>query len=299
MRPDHALFQSAIIQAVIEADQRETKMKGLNEEEYYSPHIMVRMGSIPEIRAMLSQLEPQLGKLYSAGVLINAGWSPTAIYQGHDRQKKYEKKIDPDEKDLSAKTRDGKYRHPFMAAKNNSGRCVANSKRILLMCKIGVRGINNWPIDTVVDCAGTSSKIDIIQLLFGRPIRWPRHLAHWIGNERYAEFASGRIYIPSTSTADAKFSDIEETREFVVNMLERVGQAGFLTWQQLLDEEDIDKDGVNIDAVGVPLTQIQKYQIQGALADICVHHIPNEDEVEPTITCLFPTFGPSADRKGC
>ena len=95
--PDHALFQSAIIQAVIEADQRETHMKEVAPEDYYSPHIMTRMGSIAEIKAMMSQLEPVLKKLYSAGVITNIGWLPTPIYQGHERN------VEPNERDLSAK----------------------------------------------------------------------------------------------------------------------------------------------------------------------------------------------------
>lgn len=293
MPPDHPLYMAAILQAVKDADNEETNMRAIAGTDYFSPHIMVAMPSIGDIKAMKPNLQAQLDRLASHGHLRNPGWGVSAIYGGHERDSA------PDEMDLTGKTRAGDWRHPFMVAKNNKGKATDKSKRILLMCQIGDRGINNWPITKFVDNTGGTSIAELIQRDLGRPIRWPMHLSHWVGDECFREFATAKVYIPSSLYTDDKRKAMDTAFDFVRNMRPRIGEAGYLTWIDLLEERCGDKDvGTAIDPIGPPLSQSERYRIQDGIGSaLSENGAVTLNDVEPMVNRLFPNYGPRQIQK--
>jgi hypothetical protein len=291
MSPDHPLYMSAILDAVKHADNDETNMKALVGDDYYSPHVMVAMPSINDIKTMKPNLQAQLERLVAHGHLSNSGWSVSAIYGGHERDSP------PDERDLSAKTRTGAWRHPFMIAKNNKGKATDKSKRVLLMCKIGERGINCWPINRFVDNTERRDLARLIQMDLGRPSRWPPHLSQWLGDSRLKDFATAYVYVPSSLYTEDKQKALDESYDFVRNMQTRIAGAGYLTWADLLDGKDGDKDVPSgFDPVAPPLTQVDKYKIQAGIGKALMATGKSPD-IEPLIERMFPTYGPRQIKK--
>lgn len=295
MPPDHPLYLSAILQAVREADGDETNMRAIAGEDYFSPHIQVALPSIADIKTMKPHLQQRLDALYAHGHLHNHGWSVSAIFGGHDR---WDQTL-PEERDLSAKTRTGAWRHPFLIAKNNHGRAIEDSKRILLMCEIGERALNNWPISKFVDCTTSTSFVTLIQRDFGRPMRWPADRSHWLDDDKLKLFAASTIFVPSSLFTAEKRAAVDSAKVFIEDMLPRISGAGFLTWSDLMDglaPEDI----VNpINPTEAPLTPPQKYQVQNIVGG-AVERLGAEidrSQIEPLIACNFPAFGPRQVQK--
>ena len=181
--PEHVLYRAAVIDAVVVADRLERDMKRDYPEHWFSPHVLVRVPRISELRALCATLANDLHELRRSGEIEGEGWEATPIWAGHARY------VPSVERDLSRHTHADGYVHPFMRSKNTAGRVAKGQgcKRILLMSQIGIRGINNWPLTAVVDCTSNVSLTEMTQLV-GRPIRWPNHLAalrHDRGFRRY------------------------------------------------------------------------------------------------------------------
>jgi len=288
MPRDHALYRGLILQAVVEADNLETRMKETHPDEYYSPHIMVRMDTIQELLAMKTDLEQHLSNLCAEGTLVNDGWGVSAIFMGRQMAK-----MPAEERDLSRRRGD-QWLHPFMLAKNHHGRAVRGSKRILLMCNIALRGINNWVINTIVDCAVNESVGTIIQFDWGRPLRLPMHLAHWTGDKATddeREFVTVKVWLPQVEGFETKRDAVERARAFIVNMLPLLRDAGFLTWNDLIEGKRPSDTDVVIDPSNRPLTQGEKFAIQGALAQAAETNALSKENVESIVAPLFPDVG--------
>jgi hypothetical protein len=292
---DHIVFRSAIIEAVIDADNLETNMKKRFPEHYYSPHVMVRMDEVADVKAMRPDLQACLDDLYKNRKLKNVGWNVSMIFTGHERH------VDPDERNLSGKTRRGLWRHPFMAAKNDGGKATDRSKRILLMCNIGVRGINNWPIQTIVDCTANISHPDLIQFNWGRPIRLPDHLAQHLRDKEAMRFVTATVYIPDTAPPEKmleKQAGLEASRNFIVNMQEYIANVGFVTWCDILNGEAAAGNPGTIDPGSPPITRPDKYKIQEALAiKLANTGTVGVEDVVQVVENLFPTRSPKQREK--
>ena len=111
--PDHVSYLAAIMKAVYEADELEQDMRRDRPNDWYSPHVMVRVGSIADIRALLNVLPAMLDDAKDKGRLKGEGWGATGIFQGCEQH------VPPDERDLSAKRR-GRHRHPIHARQRQS-----------------------------------------------------------------------------------------------------------------------------------------------------------------------------------
>jgi hypothetical protein len=260
--PDHVLFRSAICQAVRQADNLETRMKNISEGDYYSPHVMVRMSTIAEARAMHADMVEQLRTMRDRNQLKNRGWDVSMIFQGHERYlEKGARKI---ESNLNSK-------HPFMLASRDGGVATDKSKRVLIMCKIGVRGINNWTISHIVDCTNIMSITEAIQFNYGRPLRW-RDREDWVDTEtkenKKIEFASTRIYIPQSGVHINKREALLKAADFIKNMASRISGAGFMTWVDLLHGRKVTDVDVRIEPTNRPLTDTERFQVQKSLADV-------------------------------
>jgi hypothetical protein len=288
MPRDHALYRGLILQAVVETDNLETRMKALHPDHYYSPHIMVRMDSIQELLAMKTDLETHLANLSAEGTLVNEGWEVSVIFMGRQMAK-----MPPDERDLSRRRGD-QWVHPFMRAKNNNGRAVRGSKRILLMCNIGLRGINNWPVSTIVDCTVNESIGTIIQFAWGRPLRLPKHLSRWTGDEATddeREFITVKVWLPEVDGFESKRDAVERARSFIMNMLPLIRDAGFLTWSDLIEGRSPSDADLVIDPTNRPLTQGEKFAIQGAMAQATELGAVKEADIDEIVGPLFADAG--------
>jgi hypothetical protein len=266
MEPDHPVFVGTVLDAVISADHLETRMREISPESWYSPHIMVRMRRVADLKAMFADLNEQLENLYQNGVIKNLGWKASMVYQGHAR----EKMVEPNEYDLAAKKRNGNWRHPFMMARNNNGRAMDGSKRILLMCQIGVRGINNWTILYVVDCTDITTMTELIQFDEGRPLRW-KDREDWLDPKApLAEFATTRVFIPTSDFQREKIEALMKAHDFMRNMKPRMEEIGFMTWADLIQGRSTADAPVNIDPSNRALTDAEKFQVQELLAKAMV-----------------------------
>jgi len=258
----HPVFQAAILHAVQWADALEQRMKADKPDEWFSPHIMVRLDNINDIKALMLTLPVALEAL--RGRLSGNGWEATAIYQGHN---KHFPKV---EHDLSSKDNRGRWRHPFMLAKNNGGRVDDSqpSKRILLMCNIGVRGINNWPILGIVDCTSRNSVIDHIQFDYGRQIRWPKHLSAWWDDPMAQDFLRMQVFVPQSVSSKEKVESLQEAHRFISSMEEIISDAGFLTWRDLAAGKTTDISTPSIDLSSQPLTTADRYNLIAGLGEV-------------------------------
>jgi hypothetical protein len=225
--PDFPVYLASILEAVKRLDGLETSMRIAIPDNYYSPHLIVRFPRIADIDAAYKTLPGCLGELG----LENPGWNVTAIFDGHMRKLK----LSRDEANLSA--RNGKkWIHPFMRSKNNKGRADKTCKRILLMCNIGLRGINNWPILDVLDLTGNTSMAEILQFL-GRGIRLPNHLQSLHGSleKELKQYITLRYCIPATANIEDKQAAIEEGRNFILNMRQQIADRQFRTWVEIAE----------------------------------------------------------------
>jgi hypothetical protein len=279
--PDHVSYLAAIMTAVYQADELEQAMRKECPNDWYSPHIMVRMDSIAEIRVMLKALPSMLDQALATGRLKGDGWGVTGVFQGCERD------MPADEHDLSAKRR-GKHRHPFMRAKDNRGQATAKlgCKRILLMCQIGIRGINNWPILFLVDNTATVSIQQLIQII-GRAIRWPNHLVSWHGNLNLQRFLAVKLYIPQCLLTEEKKASLDRALKFIVNMEQEVADAQFRTWHDLQENNIIASVAPTFDSDTQPLTYTDELKIIDAIGGL----LPSSSISTALVASVVGTMG--------
>ncbi len=265
---DLVLWCSLVVEAVLEADHFETNMKMLSPDLYYSPHIMVRFQDIKDIKLATYVVQERLNEL-KGKALQNPGWNIAPLFAGM-RAGEFTHLSEHGFRygDLSAKN--GKlWTHPFMMAKNTNGQAAEASCRILFMCNIGTRGINNWPVQTIVDNSNKTSLTDLIQFIQGRPIRWPPHLAEWLmPGHPMRKFATTKVMIPPSEIEEDKLKAIEVARRFIETMHEEIKSAGLLTWNDLLEGQRIEDAQPNIAGVTHTVTQADKYLAQGLVSEV-------------------------------
>lgn len=287
--PSHPVYQAAIIRAVIDADRMEQEMMTAMPDDWYSPHVIVRLDRIYDIKALMRTLPEAIASLKTLAIISGQGWDVTAVYQGHERG------CPTDERDLAAK-KDGKWRHPFMQAKDYRGRAGHNSKRVLLMINIGLRGLNNWPIQFVVDCTDRTSETEETQLR-GRGIRLPDHLAKYWSTDAMLKYISMVTYIPQSVATDEKVMTLYETTNFLHNMLPIVSGAGFRTWSDIAAGVDINSGPPPvIDPSALPLTGADKLQLMAGLGSEIVQATTNNTDVnlKPAVEGLVNRLKPEA-----
>jgi hypothetical protein len=257
--PDFPVYLAAILHAVKELDSLETSMRRARPDDYYSPHLIVRLPGIVDIEAAYKTLP---GCLEGLG-FKNPGWNVTAVFQGHRRRLK---DLKHDEETLAA--RNGKkWIHPFMRAKNNRGRADKTSKRILLMCNIGLRGINNWPILYVLDLTGAASMAEDIQF-WGRGTRLPDHLRslHDPTRPDLAQYITVRYCIAETAGFGDKQRQIEEVRDFILNMRQQIIDRQFVTWVDIAEGKAVaGVPPVHVSPGPGPLTLPDRLRLQNQL----------------------------------
>lgn len=265
MDRNYVSYLPTILEAVRTADRLETDMRKARhaDSDWYSPHVMVRMADIRTIKETYAELQDRLKEWRLRGILENEGWDVTAIFQGCERWGKLSRQ----EYDLSARF-NGRYQHPFMVAKNNNGQATRQSKRILLMCNIGVRGLNNWPISTFVNCSDYWDIVNILQADIGRSLRWPNSRQSWLEDDSLKRFAEISVVVPQGNDTPEYLNAMKAARDFIETMRERIPAMGFLTWRDLASGRRPDDGNVNIDTKARPLEVSEKVRLQSILADM-------------------------------
>jgi hypothetical protein len=288
--PDHVSYQATILEAIVDGDRLERELKAEHPEDWWSPHIIVRLERIIDIKVLLQTLPEAVANLQTMGRIEGQGWEVTAVYQGHAKD------FPADERDLSAKDKDGKWRHPFMRSRDYDGRADSRCKRVLLMINIGLRGLNNWPILFGVDCTSRASVPELIQF-WGRVFRWPLHLMSWWSEARNRRYMETTIYVPHSNLTDDKKIGLQQTGRFIENMLGIVQAAGFLTWAELAAGATPGKVEAVIDLSSPPLSSEDKLRLMVGLSDV-IEADPSNVVVEankgPTIERLIDTLKPEA-----
>jgi hypothetical protein len=189
-------------------------------------------------------------------------------------------KLPADEADLSAQ-KAGKWRHPFMRAKSLGGIADRTCKRILLMCNIGVRGINNWPILAAVDCTEKPTIVELIQFDVGRPIRLTERFAHFLADKDLREFVTLRIYIPAVANADAKEKRFAAARSFILNMQDQIAGRGFQTWADIVAGHSIDDMPTPDNSISAqPFTAQDRFGIINGMGEALALGADLHDETE-------------------
>jgi hypothetical protein len=296
--PDHPLWCSAIMEAISEADKLETRMRRETPNDWYSPHIMVRLEKTDMARLIYDEIK---SRLKDRKDLQNPGWDVSMIFRGHIRHLPLADR-DP-ERDLFQK-KDNRFVHPFMHAQDTHGQADSHCKRVLLMCNIGVRGLNNWPVSYIVDCTRSdkpfSSITDLIHFAYGRAIRW-RDRKTWLSPDPenlLKEFATAHILIPDSSDATAKLEALGKADEFIKSMQQSIGGAGFLTWLDLLEGKRPENVDLDLGADSRALKTEEQWQIQNELIrQAKIAGALTKELIDPVITTCFPDVNPGIREK--
>jgi hypothetical protein len=284
--PDHPAFLAIISQAIHDADQFETQMRRKSPDNYYSPHVIVRFDRIEDVIAA----HYVLNKVLPGLPLENEGWLTTPIFMGHMKSRRL--RLSPDEAELSAQNRDGSWRHPFFRAKNTKGIADKNCRRVLLMCNIGVRGINNWPIMFAVDCCESTSYTESIQFDWGRPIRLPNQFASWLSNDNLRQFVTIRIYLPKVYGWEGKDRMFKTTRDFILDMKNKIIGYNFPTWEALARNGNLQNMPLpDQDPTAPPFGIVDRLTLQNGMgiAIAAGADLTNEQEIERVIDRLVPS----------
>ena len=223
---EHASFLATVLLAAKRLDNLEVKMRRSRPDDWYSPHLICRFGRIEGIVSMVPSLREKLRQLYATGYLVNPGWEPTWIYDGHATNKRL-----PLE---SATERDLSPGNPFMIAKSNDGRATETSKRILLMCDIGKRGLNMWPILGVCNFAENSSETDDIQFDFGRACRWPLNRVAWHRDPELSQFLTTMHFMPPVLYIKRQ-GELRVALDKIVGLRSYVESKNLPTWESMLN----------------------------------------------------------------
>lgn len=282
---EHAAFLATILLAARRLDNLEVKMRQTRPNDWYSPHLICRFSRVEEINTMVPPLREKLSQLLATGYLVNPGWEPTWIYAGHTTNKRLRLETGA-ERDLSNE-------NPFMIAKANHGRATKNSKRILLMCEIGKRGLNNWPILGVCNFVDDSSETDDIQFDFGRSCRWPPDRAAWHRDPNLRPYLTTMHFIPPVLYTKRQ-DELREAMQQINGLRDYVKSKNLPTWESMLNGQIPGAIEAEFKAPG-PLLPEEKIALANSLGarlrKIATEGEPTDDDIEIIVRTLRGTDG--------
>ncbi len=265
---------ATIRRSILDADEIETRMRSVDKKGYYSPHIIIRAGSVAQAEDLFLQVFNMLPNMQ----LSNEGWGVCLM---HGRLKDYpcgggnRMKVPENEKRLG-----NTQKHPWFLAKHNQGKAVKQSKRVLIVVDMGIRGLNNWPCLSAVDLTNTTSMVELIQFLMtGRIGRWPDTKKKWLTTDKYKEFVSARIYLQKDSDQD-KVDAIEKALSFQLDMVELIGSSNIRTWQSLVYEDVGSDSNIDITPPDNPFSGDDKLQIDVLLNSYCENNQCEVDSID-------------------
>ncbi len=265
---------ATIRRSILDADEIETRMRSVDKKGYYSPHIIIRAGSVAQAEDLFLQVFNMLPNMQ----LMNEGWGVCLM---HGRLKDYpygngaRMKVPENEKRLG-----NTQKHPWFLAKHNGGKSTKQSKRVLIVVDMGIRGLNNWPCLSAVDLTNTTSMVELIQFLMtGRIGRWLDTKKKWLVEKKYKEFVSARIYLQKDSDQE-KVNAIEKALSFQLDMVELIGSSNIRTWQSLVYEDVVSDAVIDITPPDNPFSGDDKLQIDVLLNAYCENNDCESDSID-------------------
>lgn len=264
-----------IRKAILDADQIETAMKKVSKKDYYSPHIIIRAGSVAQAEDLFLQVLNMIGTM----PLDNDGWGVCLM---HGRLKDYPSgntkriKVPENERRLG-----NTEKHPWFLAKHNQGKATKKSKRILIVVDMGIRGLNNWPCLSAVDLTNTTSLVELIQFLMsGRIGRWPAIKHKWLTESKYENFVMARIYLQKDADQE-KVDAIHDALDFQLDMVKLIGDSNIRTWQSLIHEDQISECPIEIVSPDNPFSSDDKLHIDVLLNSYCENNQCDVGNIKP------------------
>jgi hypothetical protein len=260
-------------QMVEDISALEGEMRRLWPDDWFSPHGLVVCRSRAEADHLQRQINAYMNERKND--LVGHGWRATVMYDNYKADKREEKNMFHNTSTLV---------HPFMRAKRNNGRCDEQSARIHIVVKIGVRGMNNWPILFIGDVSRGESVNTQVQLK-GRDLRLPPHLSKMVGTTMFERFCSGRYYYPDSGGSSGT---MQQAYDFILN--DAIEDAEFITWDDLMSGESLD-DMHEPQGTESPFTFTDRIHVDEALGYLAVQGVPiTPDHVESIIGCLPPVM---------
>jgi hypothetical protein len=238
----HAVI-GTLINAIDWADQLERSMRDAGVEDWYSPHVVIRVSSVDQGEDIYRHLKPYLENAKKHGDLRGDGWG---VVINHGRLKTRNPDGSPVPKEDRA-LGNPKAHSWFRAKHYLDGQCDDKCRRALILCDMGIRGTNNWCCAAAVD--GTDDVSVVLHSQFthsGRIGRWPPNRAYWHDNvDRYA-LMTPKIFIPKSSDSDEKRIALENTARWMFDMVDVIDNSGVPRWSDLLTS------GASVGAANIP-----------------------------------------------
>ena len=273
---------AAIRAALIDCSNLEQEMRRDWADNWYSPHIIVKCSSKAECEHLYQHANEEIKLLNLQG----DGWSATTIYDGYESKKREEKHLFH---------KDSNVIHPFMRAAKIPrlrGRCDSRSSRVLFICDMAVRGMNCWPVLYLVDIDRGAS-VNVQVQFKGRDGRWPLFLKKLHADDMFEKYCTGRYYRPDSGGSSGA---MQAAYDFIFNMETRIGEAGLLDWEKVLQGETRDpKDEPR--GLSAPFSFGDKIQVDTQLGEILQSgKQPTEADIEMIIDALPGYKDPDGKR---
>jgi hypothetical protein len=160
--------------------------------------------------------------------------------------------------------------HPFLKPSSLDGRCDRTCARIVFLVDIGVRGLNHWPWNFIVDLKRSGSVSEQVQTL-GRLSRPGRLQRKWQDIVRYEHFCHPRWYFPQAGLD--QIGAIKGAWDFVVDMDSRMQAANMFTWRDIAEGKTRSNIGTEQN-LAAPFTLMDRLQIDRALNDLHANSLP-------------------------
>jgi hypothetical protein len=181
-------------------------------EVFFNYHYIIRAAEREHCKFLNEALNRELPNWG----LVGQGWGSSTIYDGSE-ESLFNKNDKP---------------HAFLRTHSLpelNGRCDADSKRILIVRDMALRGLNCWPLTVVIDLVKGGSVNVQVQIL-GRPVRWPFRLKHFVDDPLFEQFCHPRWYTPATGPESAT----RPAWEFIRDMRGSITTSGIHDWGDLI-----------------------------------------------------------------
>jgi hypothetical protein len=272
--------------AIADCNALELRMRKAWPADWYSPHILIACGNTAEANHLQQQTEMYLNA--NRHMLSGDGWRSTVMTEASRPSERSEKHLFHEDKNIV---------HPFMRAKLaiNNGRCDLQSSRILFVVDMAIRGMNNWPLLFLVDLARGKS-VNVQVQFKGRDHRLPPRLSKLYFDKYFTDFCTGRYFFPDSGKDDE--GRMENAFDFILNMDERLQDAGFLQWSDLVAGIEERQPSERPQGTEAPFTREDQLQIDAVLGSIkSAGQEPTIEDIEGAIEALpGPPFDPNGTR---
>jgi hypothetical protein len=276
---------ATIMTAIMHMRDLEAAMRKEFDGNWFSPHMMIRTDG-KQRSAMICRIINYIlsQENYKSAYPRSDGWAATYIHSDME-----DAEVPIEERRLFPTEASATIVHPWLTAKEHHGaRCKEKDKRILVVCDMGIRGLNNWACTHAVNLCSNGNVREAAQFELGRPSRWPTDRASWLAEDDPGrKFAAMHVFVPHgrpTTGLQGAFEWVLEMKKRLEDGLTGIGELGRVDLG-LLEERTVRE----------MLTRGDKAQLEAAVGQILMDDVtgevrdrPSEDEVETIIDELPP-----------